>query len=153
MLLRRLRLQMVSETVEEYRASDQNGDDRAKVRNSDDVFRLFSYLSDLPQEEIHALYLDNKLNILGTYMVSRGTNNSSMISAADVLRPALLVNASFVVLIHNHPSGDLDPSPDDLVFTRKVFTACCLFDIQLSDHLIIAGGKYRSIMNLSGSRI
>jgi DNA repair protein RadC len=153
MLLRSLRLQMVSETVEEYRGGDLNGVDEVKVRSADDVFRLFGYLSDLPQEEIHALYLDNKLNLLGTYMVSRGTNNSSAISPADVLKPALLTNASAVILIHNHPSGDLDPSSDDLVFTRKVFTACCIFDIQLSDHLIIAGGKYRSIMNLSGLRI
>jgi len=151
MLLRSLRLQMVSETVEEYRA--ESGGSEVRIKSSDDVFRLFSYLSDLPQEEIHAIYLDNQLSLLGTYMVSRGTNISSAISPADVLRPALLVNASFIVLVHNHPSGDLDPSQEDLLFTRRVFSACFVFDIQLSDHLIIAGGKYKSIMNSPGLRV
>jgi len=148
MLLRRLKLQMVSESVEDYEIiKSRRRLGGVKIQSSNDVFELFSYLSGFPQEEVHALYLDGRDNLLGTYMVSRGTNNSSLLSPSDVVRPGLLVNAISIILVHNHPSGSLEPSEEDLLITKRVFIACSIFDLKLSDHVIIAGGSFRSIIS------
>lgn len=100
-------------------------------------------------------YLDTEHMILGTLtvknepivksIISKGTLNSSTVSARDIVKIALLSNAACVLIAHNHPSGVLKPSRTDIEFTKSVKAACNLFNIKLLDHLIIHQGKYMSM--------
>jgi DNA repair protein RadC len=88
------------------------------------------------------LALSTKNEILGAFTVHIGTVNQSFACTKDILQRAILSNASCIIVAHNHPSGNPEPSPEDRSVTRKIKDACELLDIQLLDHLIIgADGK------------
>jgi DNA repair protein RadC len=78
--------------------------------------------------------------------IYRGSVSSSQIRVAEVFRPAIRMNASSIIPVHNHPSGDSTPSPDDVAVTRAFVNAGKMMDISILDHLIIcAGGKWTSL--------
>ncbi len=89
------------------------------------------------REEMHALYLNNAGRVLGTYLVSAGGIDSTAVDVRLVLQPALLSNASGIILAHNHPSGVREPSKEDHVVTRMVRDATKLMCLQFIDHLIL----------------
>lgn len=90
--------------------------------------------------------LDTKRRPTHYSTIYKGTTNHIVISPKDVLRVALLSNATSIILGHNHPSNDLTPSPHDLETTRNIKKACSQLDIHLVDHLIInSKGEYYSI--------
>lgn len=97
------------------------------------------------KEKILLLLLDNKLCLIKEYTVSVGTVNTSLLSVRDVFIEALRCRASFLMLLHNHPSGDPTPSRQDLLITRKIKEAGELMDISLIDHIIIGDGRYISL--------
>lgn len=109
------------------------------VRNHDDaeaVLRpLFTGIEH--REEMHALYLNNAGRVLGTYLVSSGGVDSTSVDVRLVLQPALLSNASGIILAHNHPSGAHEASKEDHAVTRMVRDAAKLMSMQLTDHLIL----------------
>ena len=77
-----------------------------------------------------------------------GTVNSSAVRTAEVLRPAVKENAPSIIVVHNHPSGDPTPSPEDVAVTRGLAAAAKLMDIELLDHIIIGhGGRFVSLRN------
>jgi len=91
-----------------------------------------------------ALYLDRKNGIIGHYLHSVGSDVATIVSVKQILAVALKVNACGLILIHNHPSGQLRPSKCDIDLTNKINRAAKMFDIQLHDHLIVTDANYSS---------
>jgi len=77
-------------------------------------------------------------------LVSRGILNSSLVHPREVFREAIAERAASIVLVHNHPSGDPTPSPDDRAITSQLVAAGRLLDIPINDHLVIGRGRYIS---------
>ncbi len=120
-------------------------EDGAPVRSPRDVVALFApRLEDLPVEEFHVAVLDAQHRLERDVTVTRGILNSSLVHPREVFREAIAERAASVVLVHNHPSGDPMPSPDDRAVTDQLVAAGRLLDIPVHDHIIIGRGRYTS---------
>jgi DNA repair protein RadC len=108
------------------------------VRSAADVFDRYRYLvGDLPVEEFLAVLLDVKHRVLRDVRVSMGILNGSLIHPREVFAAAVAERAAAVVLVHNHPSGDPSPSPEDREVTRRLRSAGGIVGIPVLDHVII----------------
>ena len=103
----------------------------------------------LTHERVYAMLLNNSLQILDCFMVSEGTVNSAPVVPRIIMQKALRLEASSLVLMHNHPKGIAVASPDDLRMTRVMEQACNVMGIYFLDHLIIAGDDYASVFRKS----
>jgi DNA repair protein RadC len=116
-----------------------------RVRSPEDVVRLVGpRLRDLPVEEFRLLALDSQSRVLRDLLVTRGLLNSSLVHPREVFRAAIAEAAAGVVLVHNHPSGDPTPSPEDQAVTRQLVAAGDLLDLPVYDHVIVAGDRFTS---------
>lgn len=97
------------------------------------------------REHCVAALLDTKHQLLDTVLVSMGSIDHTFMGPREIYRDALLANASAVVLAHNHPSGDPEPSRDDDAVTRRLAAAGELVGIDLLDHLVVASGRWISL--------
>lgn len=97
------------------------------------------------QEIVLCMMFDTKNNLLGDEIITRGTVNLSLISPREIFLAALAWHAVQIVLVHNHPSGDATPSPEDLLVTERVRTAGEMLGIHLLDHIIIGDMCFESI--------
>lgn len=98
-----------------------------------------------PREHFVALLLDTRHRTIGIHTVSIGTINCSVVSPAEVMKAALLANATAVIVAHNHPSGDPEPSAEDRAVTKRLVEAGKILGIDLLDHLIIGDGRWVSL--------
>lgn len=122
------------------RLKEQNPE-RFHVECSMDVARyLRPLMQDLTVEECHLLLLNNAMYVKGTVMLSRGGLAGASVDVRELLRHALLGQATAVVLCHNHPSGRLVPSQEDDQLTRRAAEACRAVGIHLIDHVIMGNG-------------
>jgi DNA repair protein RadC len=96
-------------------------------------------------EEVHALFLDARNRLIADEVLGRGTVNHTPVYPREVVRRALELQATALILVHNHPSGDPTPSRADLQMTAEVKAAAAVFDIHLHDHLIIGNGRQVSL--------
>ena len=120
-----------------------------RVTCSSDVAEVLRGQEALLQEEMSAIYLNNKNEILGTSLISRGTNKNTMVDPSDVFRPGILAGASRVIAVHNHPSGDPAPSPSDVALTRRLVSSGELLGIPLLDHIVLGSrGSYASLRDM-----
>jgi len=101
-------------------------------------------LQDRASEEFYSLYLNTKNRIIGIEMISRGTLNASLIHPREVFKGALLANANCIMLAHNHPSGNPEPSNADKQVTSILVKAGKLLDVQVLDHIIVGDESYFS---------
>lgn len=120
------------------------------VRTPADVANvLMLQMSLLPQEHLVVALLDTKNRVIGLNTVYIGSVNCATIRVLEILRPAILCNATSFILIHNHPSGDPTPSPEDVAVTRVVVEAGRLLDVECLDHMIIGRNKFTSLRERS----
>ena len=120
-------------------------EDGIPVRGPRDVHEIFGQrLQDLPVEEFHVAILDSQHRLERDVTVTRGLLNSSLVHPREVFREAIAENAAAIILVHNHPSGDPTPSPDDRVTTEQLVAAGRVLDIPVQDHIIIGRGRYLS---------
>jgi DNA repair protein RadC len=120
-----------------------------RIREPEDVVRLFQpRLRDLQVEEFHLLALDSQSQVLREVLVTRGLLNSSLVHPREVFRAAIAEAAAGIIVVHNHPSGDPTPSPEDRTVTRQLAEAGRLLDLPLYDHVIIAGDRFASLATL-----
>lgn len=98
----------------------------------------------LQQEVVICAYFDVKSRFLGDKFISKGSLSSSVVDISSVMRTALEKNASKIVLLHNHPSGDCTPSKDDIAVTDRLAEGSRIFLIELCDHIIIGDNEYYS---------
>lgn len=131
------------------RAAEETRPDRDRVRSADDVYRRMRLaMRDLPHEEFHILLLNSQNEILRDLQVTRGTLDASLVHPREVFRPAIIDSAASVILVHNHPSGDPTPSPEDRAVTRQLRQAGELIGIGVLDHVIIGEGRFASLQEL-----
>jgi DNA repair protein RadC len=127
------------------RLSTESREEGAPVRSPRDVVAIFApKLEDLPVEEFHVAVLDSQHRLERDVTVTRGILNSSLVHPREVFREAIAERAAAVILVHNHPSGDPAPSPDDRLVTEQLVAAGRLLDIPVHDHVIIGRGRYTS---------
>lgn len=100
----------------------------------------------LRNEQLICAYFDVKLRFVGDVILSQGNVNAAFVSMKKIFRGAFDKNASIIVLIHNHPSGDPTPSEEDIYVTEKVKRACEIMDLYLGDHIIIGDRAYFSFL-------
>jgi DNA repair protein RadC len=116
-----------------------------KITSSRDAYHiLYPHLSDLNHEETWALLMNRSNQVVSKMLVSKGGISSTVVDIRLILREALNVYASAIILGHNHPTNNLTPSEQDLRITSKLKDAAKLMDINLLDHLIVCGDKYYS---------
>ena len=119
--------------------------DKVRITSAKDVYSLISpFVSDLNHEEFWVLYLNRANIVLRKEKVSSGGISGTVVDQKMILKKALLNLSSSIILVHNHPSGNLKPSLADKKVTQKMKSACELLEINLLDHLIIAGNAYYS---------
>jgi DNA repair protein RadC len=125
----------------------QPGDERTSINSPADAAALVqSEMSLLDKEHLRTILLDRRNRVLEIVEVYQGSVNSSQVRVGEIFQAAVSRNASALVVIHNHPSGDPTPSPDDVAVTRAIVQAGKLLDIDLLDHLVIGhGGKWVSL--------
>ncbi len=118
-----------------------------RIQGPADVFhRLGPALRDRRQEEFWAVYLDTQNRVISERCVTVGLLNSSLVHPREVFAPAIAHAAASVVLAHNHPSGDPDPSPEDLEVTWQLVESGRLLGIPVRDHIVIGDGRYISLL-------
>jgi len=119
--------------------------DRVKITSSKDVFELMKpLLEDLETEQFWVLYLNNDNRVLNKQKSSDGGITATVVDVRIILRRALELSATGLVLCHNHPSGSLVPSQSDKHITKKIKNAGSYMDIRVLDHLIITDQSYFS---------
>jgi DNA repair protein RadC len=121
-------------------------DGRWTVRAPRDVAdRLAVSMGQLEREELRVLLLNAKNSVLKAVTIYQGNVSSSLVRVGELFRDAVRVNATGIILVHNHPSGDPTPSPDDLHLTAEALAAGRLLDIDLLDHIVIGHASYVSL--------
>ena len=119
--------------------------DRLKIASSGDVYEvLYQHLVDLSHEEFWILLLNRSNKIIEKRRISQGGIAGTVTDIRMILKFAIEALASSIILCHNHPSGNLQPSEADIQITRKLKEASAIMDIGLIDHVIIAGKRYYS---------
>ena len=124
-------------------------EERPPVGSPEDVANLLQIeMAALEQEQLRVVLLDTKHRILGTRTVYQGSVNQAQVRVAEVFRDAVRQQATAIVAVHNHPSGDPTPSAADVALTVEIVAAGHLLDIELLDHLIIGQGRWLSLKRL-----
>lgn len=117
------------------------------IRSPDDIVRRYAArLRDLKQEVFMVVCLSSSNKVITDKTITRGLLNSSLTHPREVFREAILENAASVILLHNHPSGNQEPSREDIQITKQLVEAGTIIGISVHDHIIIAGKNYTSLM-------
>jgi DNA repair protein RadC len=117
------------------------------IHSAKDVARLMvPEMQSLDREHFKILLLNTKNHVIQVHTVSVGSLNASVVHPRECFRPAIAAQAAAIVLVHNHPSGDPEPSTEDVNLTRRLVAAGDLIGIKVLDHVIIAGNRHLSIM-------
>ncbi|HEY4686073.1 MAG TPA: DNA repair protein RadC [Dehalococcoidia bacterium] len=124
-------------------------EERPFVRSPEDVNALLGgEMALLDQERLRVLLLNTRNQVLAVNEVYKGSVSTALVRTAELFREAVRQNAPSVILVHNHPSGDPSPSPDDVVMTKQAIEAGTVLGIELLDHVIIGDRRYASLKQL-----
>ncbi len=127
------------------RRRDVHGPETTRVTCSNDAFQLLqSDLAELPHEEFWAVYLNRAAKVVRKKRISEGGVSGTVADPRIIFRTALHELATSIIVAHNHPSGNLEPSQADIELTKKLVAAGKVLDIQVIDHLIVGGRNYCS---------
>jgi DNA repair protein RadC len=128
------------------RLSATSEDVKPIIRSPDDVAKLM--MADLryeTREHLYALVLDARNQVRHRRLISTGTLTESLVHPREVFREAIRFSAAAIVLVHNHPSGDPDPSPADIATTRRLIEGGKLLGMEVLDHVIVGDGRWCSM--------
>jgi DNA repair protein RadC len=101
-------------------------------------------MEDFDHEQFHIVLLNNNLKLIKTCFISKGTETETVVSIKEILKQTIENKAKRIIVIHNHPSGGIEPSNADINLTKKMKDAVTLIDSSLIDHVIIGKGRYYS---------
>ena len=119
---------------------------RPAIQSPEQAAELVMYeMGALSQEHLRVLLLDTRNQLIRIVEVYQGSLNTSLIRVGEIFRDAVRANAAAVIVVHNHPSGDPTPSPEDIAVTRAMVEAGQLLDIEVLDHLVIGTGRFVSL--------
>ncbi len=117
-----------------------------EIRNSEGVCNLVKRIIDSPKEIALAVFLNAGNKVLGVEEVSVGIATSSILHPRECFRSAISLNASSVIFVHNHPSGNTEPSKEDITITKRLVKCGVILGIKVLDHIIVgSGGNYLSM--------
>ena len=120
--------------------------DLTTISCPDDVGRLLApEMSSLAQEQLRVILLDTKNHVEGQRVIYQGNVSSCQVRTVEVFRPAVIDAVPQIIIVHNHPSADPTPSPEDVAITRRLAQAAKLLDIDLLDHIVIGGDSVVSL--------
>lgn len=131
---------LVKEKSSNYSSLDNLDAPQKIVEVMNNVFSL----NIMAEEFCYMICVDTKNHPIGIFELSHGTVNASLISVRSVFLRAMLLGATNIILVHNHPSGETSPSVEDVNITTRIYTAGQLMDLHLLDHIIIGGNTYYS---------
>lgn len=114
------------------------------VRSTEDALEQLKEYTQKRQEYLNVLYLNARHELLQKEVIGIGSLNAMVITPKEIYSPALSIPCSSIIVSHNHPSGDPDPSDDDITFTRRIHEAGEILGITLLDHLVLAKTSYFS---------
>jgi DNA repair protein RadC len=124
----------------------ESPEERLAVNSPADAAALVAYeMSALEQEHLRVILLDTRNRVLEIVEIYKGSVNSSQIHVGEIFKAAIRRNAPALIVVHNHPSGDPTPSPDDVVVTRAIVQAGKLLDVDVLDHMVIGQGRWVSL--------
>jgi DNA repair protein RadC len=127
------------------RLPDLRAKDRSIIHSPEDIVRYYGKkFRDLVQEEFWVFPLNSINKLQEPIQISKGILNSSLAHPRECFREAIKQSAAAVIFVHNHPSGNPEPSQEDLVMTKQLVEAGKIIDIAVHDHIIIAGDKFTS---------
>lgn len=132
------------------RYHDENFDELPQVRESYTVFKYIIHntdIADISHEEFWVVTLNRSKRITGAFCVSKGGTAATVVDTKIVLKTALDHLADGIIVVHNHPSGALNPSGNDNAVTAKLREGCRILDIEFVDHIIIGGKSYYSYVD------
>ena len=121
---------------------------RPVIRQAEDAAQLVADMRQLQQEHVRVILLDISRRVIAIPTVYIGTLNASVLRVSEVFREAVIRNSPALIMVHNHPSGDPAPSPEDIDLTRTLIAAARLLDITLVDHLIIGRHDWSSMREM-----
>jgi DNA repair protein RadC len=121
-------------------------EERFQIKSPADAAKLMLVeMHHLDQEHLRTICLDTKNRVQRVKTIYVGSVNSAMIRVGEVFKESLKLNSTSIIVVHNHPSGDPTPSPEDVAVTRQIIDAGKLLDIEVLDHLVIGRGRYVSM--------
>ena len=122
-----------------------------QIRETKDVYEYYhSYFDGETQEKFYVLFLDNKNRVIAGKTIFLGTSNQSLVHPRDIFKEAILNSALKILCIHNHPSGDVTPSREDEMITKRLEECGTLLGIPLLDHVILGNNSYFSFLERKG---
>jgi DNA repair protein RadC len=128
------------------RLAAYTGEERPTVRSPEEASALFmSQFTGLNKEHFRAVLLNTKNHVLKTVEISVGSIDASLVHPRECFRPAVAASAASIILMHNHPSGDPEPSTDDINITKRLKETGKVLGIEVLDHIIFGAGKYVSL--------
>jgi DNA repair protein RadC len=128
------------------RLSASQPQDRPQIKSPEDVYLLLgSEMAVLQHEQLRVVLLDTKNRVIRSVTVYQGSVNSAQVRVAELFRDAVRANSPAIVLVHNHPSGDPEPSRADMQITREAVRAGEMLGIEIIDHVIIGDGRFSSL--------
>lgn len=117
-----------------------------KINNASKVYELVKdEIASSDREIMLSVMLDSGLNLIGIETVAIGSLNVCGSTTSEIFKSAILANASCIILCHNHPSGSLEPSVEDIAFTRNVIKCGMMLNIKVHDHLVVSNRGYCSM--------
>jgi len=123
-----------------------NKEKRIQINSAKDIAKLFiPEMSTLKQEHFVGIYLDSRKRIIKEETIFIGSLNTSVIHPREIFQVALSEGAAAIIVLHNHPSGDPEPSDEDIEITKQLHAAGKILGIELLDHVIIGDKKYYSL--------
>ncbi len=138
-----LQIEAVMELIRRY--NKEQACKRTRIRQSTDIFNVMHpVIGNLSHEEVWALYLSRNNEVISQDRITSGSSVASIFDIKKIMRQALLHKAECVVMCHNHPSGNLNPSAQDDQITQKLKEACRTMDLRMLDHLVITASGFYS---------
>jgi len=123
------------------RLARESVEDRKTISSPEEAAALVSFeMSALEQEHLKLILLDSRNRVLDIVEAYKGSVNSAQVQVGELFKPAIRRNAPALIVVHNHPSGDPTPSPDDVAITRAIVQAGKLLNVDVLDHLVIGQG-------------
>ena len=117
----------------------------SRIRSSASAYTVLqAYLDGVDREHFVVMLLDQKNQVIGLHTVSIGSLTASIVAPREVFKVAILANCANILIAHNHPSGDCQPSREDRAITQRLKEAGALLGINLLDHVIVGNGRYFS---------
>ena len=119
-----------------------------KIGSPEEAYNAITTITNVQeeaQEVFGILILNTKNKIVAVHEVSRGTLNTCMVHPREVFKPAVLHNAAAIICFHNHPSGDTEPTQDDIEATKRLIEAGKIMGIEVLDHIVVGDDGYVSL--------